>query len=79
MKKSELQKIIREEVRKVLKEEEAVFKLVQRVELQTAEKLIPATYIKKTSKGHQVKVTKTMMGYTAGDVIEVSGNIIIPA
>ena len=78
MKKLELQKIIREEVSRVLKEE-AVFKLGQRVELQTAEKLIPATYIKKTSKGHQVKVTKTMMGYTAGDVIEVSGNTIIPA
>lgn len=47
------------------------------VYIQSAE-LVPAKYIKKTSKGHQVEITKTVkeLGFLRGDIIEWSDGII---
>jgi DNA-directed RNA polymerase specialized sigma54-like protein len=78
MKTSELKQLIKEEIKNTLNKISS-FKPGQKIQIQSSEKLIPATYIKKTNKGHQVKITKTMLGYKAGDVTEVNTNAVIPA
>ena len=54
------------------------FKSGDKILIQTSKDFIPATYIKKTTNAHQVKITKTMMGLRAGDIIEIGLKGIIP-
>jgi ribosomal protein S17 len=62
----------------VLNEDQNSFKSGDKVLIQTSKELVPAIYIEKTNNGHQVKITKTMMGYKSGDVVEVGDKGIVP-